>query len=377
MLFGESGLSTIAVRLVPALFGIATVWLASVCAATSAQSARWPPPRSSLFRPAHVYISRYFIHESHFVFFTLGIVVAALRYWEAADPVYLMLASMSAALLFATKETAIISVGVLGLIATALAALYCAFEKRTVRLGRKTRAKAAQRHKTGSARRGRRAGAPLERFGGPADVAMLGACRVLIFIFVNMLFLFVLLSIIWEGVADSLKTFKIWAKTGTKDHVHEWHTYLWWLWQEEAPLLFLGACGALLALSARRNRFAIFTRAVGFGILAAYSLIPYKTPWLMLNFTVPLAIIARLRRQRDVQAHRRYLHAAAYCAGDSFSSGSSSAATRPSNSISVTTTTTDISIRYAHTCAKFLPLVDRDRSVGRARRDGKQTGDQH
>jgi hypothetical protein len=27
-------------------------------------------------------------------------------------------------------------------------------------------------------------------------------------------------------------------------------------------------------------------------LIAAYSLIPYKTPWLMLNFVVPLALIA-------------------------------------------------------------------------------------
>jgi predicted membrane-bound mannosyltransferase len=29
-----------------------------------------------------------------------------------------------------------------------------------------------------------------------------------------------------------------------------------------------------------------------FGLIAAYSLIPYKTPWLVLNFIVPLALIA-------------------------------------------------------------------------------------
>jgi len=32
--------------------------------------------------PGAVYLSRYFIHESLFVFFTLGIVVAALKYYD-------------------------------------------------------------------------------------------------------------------------------------------------------------------------------------------------------------------------------------------------------------------------------------------------------
>src|SRR5688500_19535117 len=45
--------------------------------------------------------------------FTLGLVVAALRYYEEGHPIYLTLAAISAALLFATKETAIISAGVL------------------------------------------------------------------------------------------------------------------------------------------------------------------------------------------------------------------------------------------------------------------------
>jgi predicted membrane-bound mannosyltransferase len=62
--------------------------------------------------------------------------------------------------------------------------------------------------------------------------------------------------------------------------------------QEEAPLLLLGAAGAMIALIRHRNRFAIFAGAWAFGILAAYSLIPYKTPWLMINITVPLAIIS-------------------------------------------------------------------------------------
>ena len=65
--------------------------------------------------PACVFYSRYFIHESLFAFFTLGLVVAALRFYESGAAKYLMLASASAAMLFATKETAFISVVTLGL----------------------------------------------------------------------------------------------------------------------------------------------------------------------------------------------------------------------------------------------------------------------
>jgi len=36
----------------------------------------------------------------------------------------------------------------------------------------------------------------------------------------------------------------------------------------------------------------LFAALCSFGLIAAYSLIPYKTPWLVLNFIVPLALIA-------------------------------------------------------------------------------------
>jgi hypothetical protein len=61
--------------------------------------------------------------------------------------------------------------------------------------------------------------------------------------------------------------------------------------KEDAPALALGGAGAVVALFGRgRNRFALFAAAWGFGLLAAYSLISYKTPWLALNFVVPLAV---------------------------------------------------------------------------------------
>jgi uncharacterized protein (TIGR03663 family) len=74
-------------------------------------------------------------------------------------------------------------------------------------------------------------------------------------------------------------------------HSKPFWTYVEWLWQEEAPILLLAVVGALVALFERRkNRFAVFAAAWAFGLLFAYSLISYKTPWLVLSFVVPLAI---------------------------------------------------------------------------------------
>ena len=68
--------------------------------------------------------------------------------------------------------------------------------------------------------------------------------------------------------------------------------YLYWLLKQEAPLLFLGAIGAAIVVLKPKNSMALFSALWSFGLIAAYSLIPYKTPWLLLNFVVPLALIA-------------------------------------------------------------------------------------
>ena len=46
----------------------------------------------------------------------------------------------------------------------------------------------------------------------------------------------------------------------------------------------------MLAVLKPARRFALFAALWAFGLIAAYSLIAYKTPWLSLNFVVPLAL---------------------------------------------------------------------------------------
>jgi predicted membrane-bound mannosyltransferase len=48
--------------------------------------------------------------------------------------------------------------------------------------------------------------------------------------------------------------------------------------------------GALIAVWRANNRLAVFLSLWSFGLLAAYSLVGYKTPWISLNFIVPLAL---------------------------------------------------------------------------------------
>jgi predicted membrane-bound mannosyltransferase len=48
--------------------------------------------------------------------------------------------------------------------------------------------------------------------------------------------------------------------------------------------------GTVLAVWRRRDRFALFAGLWAWGLVTAYSLLPYKTPWLTLNYIVPMSI---------------------------------------------------------------------------------------
>jgi uncharacterized protein (TIGR03663 family) len=272
------GLTTTAIRFIPALFGLATVWLIFSLRRNLGTIGTLAAAFLLAISPGAIYLSRYFIHETHFVFFTFAIVVALVKYYEHAYPGYLVAASASAALLFATKETAIISVAVLGL-AYLVTRIYWRFWMPNQNVASGTKKKKRQSTDLGFS----------ARAGGPTKVFVWIALAVAVFIAINLVFYSSFFAN-WKGVGDSLRTFEYWTRTGRKDHVHPFITYFWWLLLQESPVLVLGALGALVSLIKPTSRFALFCGAWAFGIITAYSLIAYKTPWLSLNFVVPLAL---------------------------------------------------------------------------------------
>lgn len=118
------GLTTFNIRFVTAAFGIATIGLALLLRKRLGAIGALSAAALIAISPGGVYLSRYFIHESLFVFFTLGIVVAVVKYYDTAAGVYLILAAISAAMMTATKETWIINGPVL-LIALGTTTAYC------------------------------------------------------------------------------------------------------------------------------------------------------------------------------------------------------------------------------------------------------------
>ncbi|MDT7541015.1 MAG: hypothetical protein QOE33_919 [Acidobacteriota bacterium] len=362
-------LGTWALRSVTAAFGLATVWLslslrryigaigALACAALIAVS------------PGMVFFSRYYIHEMLFVFFTLGIVVGALRFYEGegvrrdneatkgsgtlglgvaassialvvltletvyhyatltrtttvallvlilaclvalsllllrfdgARSFYLVLASASAALMFATKETAFISAGVL-LIAWGMSELWVRIVARTkwARQPEPKRKKGKDKRATQTAS----SFAPLrliETFGGWTHIIYLLIAALSVFLFINTIYYSSFFTNP-KGVKDAVEALMIWRKTGESGfHGYPFYKFFEWLvfgnyageyrFGEEGPLVLLAALGALLAAWKTRRRFPLFAALWGFGLFAAYSIIEYKTPWLALSWLLPLAI---------------------------------------------------------------------------------------
>lgn len=287
-----TGMSTFMLRMVTALFGIGIVWLVLKLRRYTGTFGTLVAAALIAVSPGAVYQSRYFIHETLFVFFTVGIVVAALRYYETTRVVYLLLAFASAALLFATKETAFISAGVL--------ALAWGVAWGWTRIARRfgwTRAEDAQESAattTGNTEKRKRAAQTggtkvLARFGGAPHVALWLVGGVALFVLINVIFYSSFFKYP-QGVRGAIESLQIWTKTGNKDHTKPIDTYLNWLQQEEAPIYVLAILGAVWSLLRAQSRFAIFAGAWAFGLLLAYSLVPYKTPWLALNFVVPMAI---------------------------------------------------------------------------------------
>ncbi len=279
------GLTTVAIRCVPALFGIATIGLVLTLRRNLGTIGTLGAAFLLAISPGAVYLSRYFIHETLFVFFTLGIVVASLKYFEDRHPVYLILAALSAGLLFATKETAMISAGVL-VIALVLTRVYRSVWERSVGGDRRRRKKKSRSYSASDA--GIRDF--VEQLGGPTSLAVWLIVALIIFIAVNVLFYSSFFTNYPQGVYDALKTFQFWTKTGKEAHVHPFVTYILWLVLQESPLLILGVIGAVVAVLKPAKSFALFSALWAFGLIAAYSLIAYKTPWLSLNFILPLAL---------------------------------------------------------------------------------------
>jgi uncharacterized protein (TIGR03663 family) len=356
---GRDGLNTFAIRIVTAIFGIGVVWLVLCLRRQLGDFGALIAAALVAVSPGMVYFSRYFIHEILFVFFTLAVVVAVLNFRESRRPRDLMLASLSASLLGATKETWVITVGV-WLVALPCTTLWLRLLDRPQDMPAGTKKVAVQP-----------ANMPADP--GWSQWQLYGAAS-LLFLSVWVLFYSSFFTNFPKGVYDSARTFGYWFATGKSSiHSNTPFTYLHWLWTEEAPVLVLGAAGTIVALVRATNRFAVFVAFWGMGILAAYSLVSYKTPWCSVNMVLPLAIVAGYGLGQLYRRLRRLWPLALLAAAVAVAISLYQAAILNFRDYDENNGEKYPYV-YAHTVRDFLSMVDEIDSIAAGNPDGKNIG---
>jgi uncharacterized protein (TIGR03663 family) len=209
--------------------------------------------------PLPVYYDRYFIHESLFCAATFGLILLGWRAIKARSIVYAALAGACAALMIACKETAVLHWAALS-VATFV---FWVWNLRGKRLAGSWRA------------------APL--------LAALGTFVVLAAL------LFTWFGRNWKGLtALSLVAPDALSRAAGQGHEKPFWYYGCLLtggWS--GGLLFALACiGFLITLKKREASPYQFLGYYGLLLAVIYSFIPYKTPWLALNFWLPLVLFA-------------------------------------------------------------------------------------
>lgn len=342
------GLETLPIRWSVAVFGVLTVVLAFYLRGYLGRIGALAAAAFLALSPGMVYISRYFIHEILFVFFTLALVIAVLYFlenrppgivavaattlvllvsflptalnlsyllagadrpvllwilrialffaeavlvflimrmlfaWNRGRPVYLILAAVSAALMFATKETAFITLG------TMIIAFFCIWIWRRIYAEKPADMAESKRLE------------PValtwatfhQRLRSGTDLRLLLVVCAFAFIYTGILF-FSSFFTYPEGILGAFEAYLIWTRTGAKDHTQNgWYAYLNWGYKTELPIFLLSTVGTLIAFFKARHRFAMFAALWAFGLFLAYTIIPYKTPWLALSFLLPMCLIA-------------------------------------------------------------------------------------
>jgi uncharacterized protein (TIGR03663 family) len=341
------GLETVSIRASVAIWGVLVVLLACFLR-------RYIGRVGSLFAalflalsPGMVYISRYFIHEMFFVFLGLALVVAIVFFiekqkagifaigwmallllvsflpstlklasvvgrsetavwafsggfliveviliglvikmlltWNNGRPIYFLLAVACASLMFATKETAFITLGTMA-IACACVWLWRKIFRVTDAADETVEEDIRDSYLTWANFRA--------ALGSGTDLLLIAVASALVFIYLIVLF-FTSFFTYPDGVKGAIEAYTIWSKTGSKDHTQNgiW-AYVKWGMESEAPIFLLSGLGILISFVKAKHRFAMFASLWAFGLFAAYTIIPYKTPWLAISFILPMCIAA-------------------------------------------------------------------------------------
>jgi len=280
-------------RVVPVAFGVGLILLLPLLADGLGRGAVLSAAVLIALSPALVFYSRYYIQETLLAFFTLAAIAAGWRYARRRRAGWAVLAGISIGLMHATKETCLIAFACLAA-ALALTSALRRYERTTVeRASEPASGQSASHDRPASASR---------RHSVPIVAGALAA---------------VLVSVLFyssfgqnpRGPWDSLRSYATYfdraAGHGLHDHpwYYYWHLLLAWRerpgpWWSEAFIAILAALGLIVVATGRHGASSPglirFLALYAVLMAVAYSAIPYKTPWCLLQFWPPLILLAGL-----------------------------------------------------------------------------------
>jgi uncharacterized protein (TIGR03663 family) len=269
-----AALSERTLRLVPACFGIGAILLLLLFVPLVGKEAVLWSALGLAVSPVMVYFSRFYIQETLLLFFLVGFIAALWRYKQRPSWAWALSAGFFAGMMYATKETSVIAFGSIAA-AFLLASLFRSKKETDFTAGR--------------------------HFWINILIGLATAVLVSVLLFTSFFQN-------PKGWLDSILSFKVYfVRAGEAGfHVHPWYYYLQTLafsksgsgpvWSE-GLILILAAAGIATAFRHRSNmtadrptlRFLVFYTLIS---TAAYSLIPYKTPWNILPFYLGFVLLA-------------------------------------------------------------------------------------
>lgn len=273
---GVAGMEAWMLRIFPALAGALTVAGAFAFRRELGKTGVFASAALLAFAAPFAYYGAYFIHETLFIALTLTLFAALWRFRDTAGTPIALAGGVCAGLMFATKETA--APIALTMLAVTLP-------------GGATPWRAKAR--------------------GVAFAALAAIATTALF--------FSGFGRHRERLADLVEAARLMTARGLGDeHAHPFFTYLNWGFAP-SPVgdpwcgwILAGLALAALALRPREH-FVRATAAWALVIFLLQSALPYKTPWLMLSFLLPLALLAG-RGAEALARHARIPRAASVCA---------------------------------------------------------------
>lgn len=222
--------------------------------------------------PVFVFYSRYYIQEMLFVCFSFYALIGLLKFLTAGKTIWAVITGLFIGLLFATKETSILTFFAVGV---SLLFSLVFFKQNLTAVNKNLWLKI---------------------------LAGLLTAILVSFLFYSSFFSHP------RGFVDSLLTFKTYINRGTGEHqahLYPWYYYFKWLalnympgrpfWSEGFILLF-SLVGLIVVFFNKqyrtKNFFLSFISVTAIVLLIVYTIIPYKTPWSLLPWYSLVVVIA-------------------------------------------------------------------------------------